>query len=696
MKPLLFELGVEELPPSYVRPAFKELKQKFEDFFKKNRIEYSGIKAFGTPRRIAILVENVAEKQEEWEKEMVGPPVRVAYDAAGNPTKAAISFAQSAGVDIKDLKIVTNKKGEYVAAVVKEGGASTVELLKSEVPEIVKSLKFKKTMRWADAFRFPRPIRWIVFIFGDDTVEIEIAGVKSGKVTRGQRLISPAEIEVQNPLEYEELMEKNFVIADFKKRREIVIGKINETAQKAGGKIIQDEELIDEVTNLVEYPEAVLGSFDEKYLELPDEVVITAMKQHQRYFSVVNSDGKLLPYFVAVINNRAEYEEFIRPGLERVLRARLEDAKFYYEEDLKESLDKRVEKLKGVVWREMNGRVVSMYEKVMRVKELALKLAEGDPEVDKKVIERGALLSKTDLTTEMIRDGKEFTKLEGKIGMEYAIALGEDERVAKVIFEHHLPRFSGDQLPTQKESAYVGLADRIDTIVGIFSAGYEVKGSQDPLGMRKLSYGLIDLILGLNVKLDLGEAIRTSMEIYGIEDETLLDRILNFIFTRFENYLEERLGIRYDIVDAVIASGIRDLVNLKNRAVVLNELLTREPEVFDKVVIGQKRVANILKNAGELPSINPELFEKEEERTLYETAKSVEPMVIKALQKEEFREALNQLLLLKDPIDKFFDNVFVMTENESVRENRLALLKFVREIFSHYGDLSKIVVEGQS
>ncbi len=695
MKPLLFELGVEELPPSYVKPAFRELKQRFEDFFKRNRIEYSGIRAFGSPRRIAILVENVAEKQEEWEKEIIGPPVRVAYDAAGNPTKAAISFAQSAGVDVKELKIVTNKKGEYVAAIVREGGTTTFELLKSEVPEIVSSLKFKKTMRWADSFRFPRPIRWIVFVFGGETVEIEIAGVKSGRVTRGHRLISPGEIEIQNPLEYEELMERNFVIADFKKRKETVVEKVKEAARKVGGEIIQDEDLIEEVTNLVEYPEAVLGSFDEKYLELPDDVVITAMKQHQRYFSVVNSEGKLLPNFIAVINNRAEYADFIRPGLERVLRARLEDAKFYYDEDLKEPLDERVEKLKGVVWREMNGRVVSMYEKVMRVKKLALKLAGSDPGVDKKVIERGALLSKTDLTTEMIRDGKEFTKLEGKIGMEYAIALGEDERVAKVIFEHHLPRFSGDQLPTQRESAYVGLADRIDTIVGIFSTGYEVKGSQDPLGMRKLSYGLIELILGLNLKLDLGTAIRASMDIYGIDDDALLEKILNFIFTRFENYLEERLGIRYDIVDAVIASGIRDLVNLKNRAVVLNELLNKEPEVFDKVVIGQKRVANILKNAGELPPINPELFEKEEEKILYDTAQNVKPRVIDALEKEEFREALNQLLLLKDPIDKFFDNVFVMTENESVRKNRLALLKFVREIFSHYGDLSKIVVEGQ-
>ena len=694
MKPLLFELGVEELPPSYVTLAAKDLRQKFEDFFKRNRIEFSGLKTFATPRRLVVLVESVAEKQEEWEKEIIGPPVRVAFDSSGNPTKAAISFAKSAGVDVKDLKIVTNKKGEYVAAVVKEGGVETRKLLEQEVPEIVASLKFKKTMRWADSFRFPRPIRWIVFLFGDDVVEIEIAGVRSGRVSRGHRLISPGEIEIHDALSYEELMEKNFVIADMKKRRDMVVEKIKEAASKAGGEIIHDDELIDEVTNLVEYPEAVLGSFEEKYLSLPDDVVITAMKQHQRYFSV-EKDGKLLPNFVAVINNLAQFEEFIRPGLERVLRARLEDAKFYYEEDLKESLDSRVEKLKGVVWREMNGKVVSVYEKVMRIKALALKLAENDDSVDLKVIERGALLSKTDLTTEMIRDGKEFTKLEGKIGMEYALALGEDERVAKVIFEHHLPRFSGDQLPTQKESAYVGIADRIDTMVGIFSTGYEVKGSQDPLGMRKLSYGLIELILGLGIKLNLEDAIKSSMEIYGIDDQSLLEKILNFIFTRFENYLEERLGIRYDIVDAVIASGIKDLVNLKNRAVALNNLLVKEPEVFEKVVIGQKRVANILKNAGELPDINPELFEKEEERVLFETASNVRPRVIDALKREKFREALDHLLVLKDPIDKFFDNVFVMTENESIRKNRLALLKFVREIFTHYGDFSRIVVEGQ-
>jgi glycyl-tRNA synthetase beta chain len=544
-------------------------------------------------------------------------------------------------------------------------------------------------MNWGTGFRFPRPIRWLLVLFGDEVLPIEIAGVRSGSKSYGHRFLSKGPVEVKNPRDYEKILKRAFVIVDPKERREIIKRGLSKRVKAVGAVVKEDEELLEEVVNLVEWPSVVMGKFDERFLSLPAPVITTAMKQHQRYFATVDEEGRLLPYFLFVINNEEKFADGIRPGLERVLRARLEDAKFYFDEDTKRRLEERLEDLKGIVWREGLG---SVYEKVMRVRELALKIAEGDNRVDPSLLERGALLCKCDLSTEMIRDGKEFTKLEGVIGMEYALHQGEDPRVAKIIYEHHLPRFAGDELPTLREAGYLGVADRLDSLCGIFSTGYEVTGSQDPLGMRRTAYGLIEVILSLDLRVDLDNALSMASMKFG--DSNLRNRVLSFILERFENYLEERLGIRYDVVDAVIGSGSKDLVNLKKRALALKELMEKEPETFTRVTIGQKRVANILQGVSVSHGIREDLFEKNEERELYEVAKREKPLVEKRVSEEDFKKALRHLLNLREPIDRFFDNVFVMTEDRAIRKNRLALLRFVRGLFMTYGDFSKIVVEG--
>ncbi len=688
-KSFLLEIGTEELPASYVTYGGEQLLEKFTDYLRKVRVSFKEAAFLGTPRRLAILIKGLSDYQEEWEVEVVGPPVKVALDRQGNYTKAAYGFARQHGAEPEDLYKIKTDRGEYIALKKKEGGKLVKGLLVEGVKSVIQSLSFSKTMDWGKGMKFPRPIRWLVVLFGEEVLPVEIAGVKSGFVSRGHRLLSPGPVEIRSPESYVDTLKRAYVLVDLQERRERIEKNLKSAVEEIDGVLLEDEELLEEVLNLVEWPAVVIGKFDEEFLKLPAPVIVTAMKQHQRYFAVTDRAGNLKPYFIFVINNLRDFEEEIRVGLERVLKARLEDARFYFREDMKKKLEERVEALKGIVWREGLG---TLYDKVMRVKELSLKLAEGDNEIDRDVLLRGILLSKCDLTTEMIRDGKEFTKLEGVIGMEYALRQGEDPRVARVIYEHLLPRYAGDKVPTLKEAAYIGVADRLDTLSGLFSTGYEVTGSQDPLGLRRTTYGIIEITLTLNLRIDFRRAIEFAAIPFG--DGDLVKRVTDFLMERFENYLEEKLAVRYDVVDAVIGSGVLDLVNLRERSIALKELMEKEPDVFERLVVGQKRVANILEDVSELPQLNPELFEKSEEKTLYEVAKREAPLVMSLVESEDFRGALGHLLNLREPIDRFFDNVFVMTEDERIRKNRLSLLRYVQDIFKMYGDFSKIVVSG--
>jgi len=690
MSEFLLEIGTEEIPASYILPATRNLEEKIKGFLEDRRIKFEEIKIFATPRRIAILVKGISERQEEWEIVVTGPPKKVAFDENGNPRKPLTAFAESRGVQTKDVFVVKTEKGEYIACKIKQGGKPSKELIESGLVDFINSIRFPKSMRWCDEFRFARPIRWILALFGSEVIEIEFTDIKSDKITFGHRLLSKGKIIVNKPSLYEEALEKNFVIPNFEKRKDMLKQKLDALAEEKGLKLVEDEELLNEVANLLEYPGAVLGKFDERYLDLPEQVVITAMKQHQRYFALKYPDGRLAPYFAAGINNLEKYSDIIRPGLERVLKARLEDAEFYAHEDLKKSLKERVEELKYVVFKEGLG---SVYDKLKRMEKIAEYIARFNTPVDMNILKEGLWLSKTDLTTLMIRDGKEFTKLEGIIGMEYALRQGIHEKAARIIFEHHLPRFPGDRLPESKEAAIVGISDRIDTIVAILKTGYEMTGSQDPLGLRRLIYGLFEIIKKLAIRFNLKEAVRIAA--FSLEaDEEILERATGIILERLEFYLEEREGIRYDLVDCVINSGVLDLYNLMQRAHHLNELYKKDMDSFLKVAIGQKRVANILEKLEGEPVVKEELFEKEEEKILYSKACKLEPRIKECIEKEDFRGALSLLMELKDPIDGFFDNVFVMTEDKNIRHNRLSLLHYVRSIFNLYGDFSKIVIEG--
>lgn len=687
-KSLLIEIGHEELPPDFVSLSAKLLSTGLTKALNNAGVNFNVVRNFATPRRTAVIIEGVEEKSMIIEKEVLGPPKNVAFDHDGNPTKALLGFVKRLNIPVNDVKVKKTSRGEYTYCIVKEGGEDVEEILREVIPQVIHNMSFPKTMRWQGTLRFPRPIRWLMVLFGKEVITIRLNGITSDRITYGNRLTTFTPIKVTEPREYVRCLRDAFVIVDIDERKRIIADLAHELAMSAGGRPVEDEELISEVANLLEYPVAVLGRYDKRFLKLPPPVVITAMRQHQRYFAVLTEAGELLPYFIAFINNPKADIDDVRRGLEEVLVARLEDALFYYEIDSKRKLSDRLNDLKGITWYPGLGTV---YEKVIRTSRLSQFLASRIPDIDIDAIKRASLLYKTDLSTEMIRDGKEFTKLEGLIGMYYAIAEGEKEIVARIIYEAHLPRYSGDKLPTLKESAILGIADRIDSIVAILSSGYQVTGAQDPIGLRRFAYTMIDLILNFKFHFDLKEILsRTEFS----DDAKQL--ALDFILTRFEYYLEEKLGIRYDIVDAVIASGITELNILKGRAEYLFNLSKKEPDKFEKIVIGQKRVANILKDIKKLPDVSQDMFKQLEEEVLYKKILEIKQPYIEALQKNNYERALSELSQTLPLIDNFFDNVFVMVDDRNLRMNRLALLYLLRNLFLKFADFSRIVLPGTS
>ena len=687
-KDILIEIGHEELPADFVKLSAEQLFKGLSTTLTSAGIELGNVRKFATPRRTALILEQVSEKSKVIEKEVIGPPKRIAFDPDGNPTKALLGFVKKLNISVDDVGIKKTPRGEYVYGKVREGGKDVREVLKEVLPRVFQGMNFPKTMRWSGPLRFPRPIRWLVVLYGSEVVPITLNGITSDRITFGNRLTHPDPITIEEPDEYVSRLKEAHVVVDVEERERMIRNLSHEKAKSVGGVPVEDNELVSEVANLLEYPVAVIGKYDNRFLKLPPPVVITAMRQHQRYFAVLTEDGDLLPYFIAFINNpNAEIDE-VRAGLEEVLLARLEDALFYYEMDTRRKLIDRLEDLKGITWFPGLGTV---YEKVMRTAKLARSLAREVDSIDIDALNRAALLYKADLSTEMIKDGKEFTKLEGLIGMYYALADGEREDVAKIIYEAHLPRFSGDKLPTMKESAILGIADRIDSIVAILSSGYQTTGAQDPMGLRRLAYTLIDLLLNFQFHFDLKEIIAKTE----FSDDAR-NLALNFILTRFEYYLEEKLGIRYDIVDAVIGAGITNINILKGRAEYLFNLSREDPNRFEKIVIGQKRVANILKGVKGLPVVSPEKFQKTEENALYEKILEIEKPYIDALQKNDYEKALSELSKTLPLIDNFFDNVFVMVEDRDLRLNRLALLFLLRKLFLKFADFSRIVLPGSS
>lgn len=683
-KTLLLEIGTEEVPAHVMPGILSQLKENAAKTFEELRIEYKNIKTFGTPRRSALLVEGLAEQQADLSKENRGPAVNIAFDADGNPTKAAQGFARGQGV--KPEELVT--KDGYVYAMVHEKGGQTVDLLGDTLKGLVDGLNFPNNMHWADLdYKFIRPLRWLVALYGQDVIDFEVANVKSGRTSRGHRFLSEGDFEIANAEDYVEACRKASIIVDQNERCEMIRQQIAEVAAANGGQAEVNEDLLEEVLYLVEYPTALCGKFDEKYLALPAEAVITPMRDHQRYFPVLK-DGQLLPLFITIRNGGKEHLETVQHGNERVLRARLEDAQFFFDEDRKKTLEQHGEKLKTVVFQDGLG---TIYDKALRLEVLAGYIADaiGANEQDKKDAVRAAKLAKADLVTGMVT---EFTELQGVMGREYALLDGETKAVAQAIDEHYMPRFAGDSQPASVAGRIVSLADKIDTIVGTFSRGLIPTGSQDPFALRRQALGIVNMLKEAQYHISLSQLVAKAMELLKIADAgqqaKLQNDVADFMKLRLKNVLADA-GIRYDVVDAVFVT-VDDIYDVFLRAQAVNEAVKQDME---KTIQAFVRTGNIARKAEDVQAaVETDLLAEQVEKDLCKAYEAAASKVEKEIVAQDYAGAIATLSQLAAPIDAFFDGVMVMDKDEKIKNNRLGLLKLVDNLICQVADFSKIVL----
>ena len=663
----LFEIGLEELPAQYVDQAEKDLKKIIENELKAERIKFSEIESFSTPRRVTAIIKDLAEKQDDLDKKSVGPSVEIAYKD-GQLTKAGEGFVKSQGATIDDIKIIENEKGKYISIEKFIAGKNTKEILPEILKNAIKKIEFEKSMKWADrTFRFVRPIKWFVTLFDNgEILPFEFEGLKGGNKTRGMRYFASQDIEINNPLDYEKILLENFVIVDGEKRREEILKSIRENGEKDGDTAIINKYLLDEVVNVVEYPYAIKGEFSKDYLELPEDIITITLETHQRYFPVKDKDGKLSNKFI-VIRNAPEYSETVKKGNEKVVEPRLADAKFFFDEDLKNKFADNVEKLKEVTFQKDMG---TIFEKVKRSEKIAEYLISELNLNDKKEnIIRTVDLAKADLVSNVIGE-KEFTKLQGFMGSVYAEKQGEDKDVALGIFEHYLPRYQGDELPTTVEGAIAGIADKMDTIIGCFSVGLKPTSSKDPYALRRATQGIIQVVLNSKLSFDYKKLIEKAYEIFS-NDKKVLEKdvvkdVTEFFKQRIINVLSEKY--KKDLINYEI--------NLESNVVELDKKLSEllklsQTENFEILINLLKRVKNIVKDEkNENLNIDSTLFELEEEKTLYNLANQLE-----SIENTEFSNYIETLLNNASTINQFFDNVIINTDNEKLKKNRIALLK---------------------
>lgn len=682
---LLFEIGVEELPSRFVNSTLEQIKNNLNKMLKENRITFNDIQTYGTPRRLTFIINEISERQENLEEEVKGPSKKIALDADGNFTKPALGFMKSKGLKEDDVCFKTVGKDEYIFGTIRQEGKQTSEVLKEILPEAVKAVTFPKAMRWGGKnIRFARPIRWILTLLNDSVLEIDLEGIKSSNITKGHRFLGEKEFSVNSLEDYLEKLEKNYVILDQNKRKDMIKNQCIEVANSLGGEVEFEDDLLEEITHLVEYPTAFYGEFDPDYVKLPKEVVTTPMQQHQRYFPVVKN-GKLLPNFIAVRNGDKYKIDNVKAGNEKVLEARLADALFFYKEDTKKSLESYIEKLKSVVFQAKLGTV---YEKTLRIKKLSLDIlnmlglsSESDD------AKRAAKLSKADLVTGMVF---EFTELQGIMGREYAKVSGENEAVSDAIFEHYLPRFSGDILPKTNIGIALSIADKIDSIVGFFAIGIQPTGSQDPYALRRQALGVLSILMDKKLELDLGEVIDYALNNYSnieFDRQEVKAQIMEFFNERIKNLFRE-LGIRYDVIDAVISADISDISDMHARAIELNNWLEKDELV--EMLTAFNRVSTLAQKA---PSdeVKEELLKEEAEIKLNSEFKDTQTKVEDLLKDKKYSEALDAFASLRPVIDNMFDSVMVMDKDESIKNNRLGLLKKIYDTMLKICDLSKIV-----
>ncbi len=681
----LLEIGTEEIPARFIPPVLEEMAATFKRLLEQERLVVGEVLTWGTPRRLALLARQVAEAQAEVTEEVIGPPKAVAFDAAGKPTPAALGFAKKQGVAVSDLIEVDTPRGVYLAVSKRTAGRPAAERLKEVLPGFILGLSFPKSMRWGSlTTTFARPIHWVLARLGGEVLPFPVVDVESGGVTYGHRFLAPQALAVKDAAEYVAALRQAQVIVDPAERRAYLEAELAKAAAQVGGEVVPNPGLLEENTFLVEYPSVVCGNFEDKFLALPDEVLITSMREHQRYFSLRGKDGRLLPHFLAVNNTLARDPDLVRQGHERVLRARLSDAMFFYHEDAKVPLENRVAALKGVVFHSLLG---TSHEKMERFRNLAAFLARRlAPDLEEPV-RRAATLCKADIVTEMVG---EFPSLQGVMGAKYALLSGEPPAVATAIFTHYLPRHADDQLPEDLIGALVGLADRLDTICGCFGVGLSPTGTADPYGLRRHALAVIRILRKEELHLELPEVVMTSLEllkdkISHTPEETALE-VLDFFQTRLQHLLLGE-GFDHETVAAVLTAGGGDLVEAADKVRALEEV-RRSPD-FPALAVAFKRVINISRGA-EPGEVNPLLFEYPEENLLYEATGLMEVDVDAALAQRDYPAVCRALAKLRGPVDAFFDRVMVMAEDERLRRNRLALLERISRTFLTMADFSRI------
>jgi len=682
------EIYTEEMPSSHVKEGLEQLKNLFEKFLKDNRIEFSEIKTYGTPRRLIVFIEKISKKQSEGKEQILGPPKSIAFDTKGKPTPAAEGFARTHGIRIKQLEVFQTEKGEYIGYVKKLKGKPTEGVLSQIIPEIIKSLSFPKSMRWGDQnIRFSRPIRNILCIMNGKLIEFELENLKSTDFTFGHKTYSPQKFNVNSFKKYNELLLKNFVIIDQEQRKSIILRNINEKLSNINAELKKDNDLLEKIVYSIEYPYVFIGSFPEKYLKLPLEVTSSALKEGQKLFSVIKEERQI-PYFVGVADAPEDPKEYIKIGNERVLIARLEDAEFFWNEDRKKSMKERIKDLGKIIFHEKLGnyfekkeRIKSLVEflvnklKLLRIKSFALEAAE---------------LAKVDLTTEMV---KEFPNLQGRIGGLYLKEEGYPEEVWLGVYEHYQPISPEDKSPITLTGALVSLADKVDSLVGVIGIGLEVTGSKDPFGLRRLAHGICKTIIDNSLSFSLFELVDKAVSLYenkiSLPPEKIKNNVIEFLENRLKMFFQS-LNYKYDLINASLDPGIDNIFHTFLRLEALNKI--KDSKNFKSLIIASKRVNNIIQNQPKA-TLKVNLLKEKEEKELYDIYQIVKKEVLPLIKSGEFEKAHEVIVSLRPFIDNFFDKVLVMAEDKKLKENRLALLQEISMLFAHLADFSKITEE---
>ena len=680
-KDLLFEIGAEEIPAGFMPNILGQLKQLAETKLNDAHLPFESIETYGTPRRLALIVKGIADTSAEISERHKGPSASIAYDADGNATKAAIGFARGKGLDVADLVV----EDGYIYAETKTAGVPAKDIVREMLPQLITGLNFPKSMHWGNLdAKFVRPVRWLVALLDEEVIPVEFATVQSGNVSRGHRFLGADEITIKNAASYVDTLKENFVMVDQDARRELISKQLHDMAASKNASIVWDDDLLEEINYLVEWPTALCGGFEESYLALPDAAIITPMKDHQRYFPLVGQDGKLLPMFLTVRNGSDHSIEVVQAGNERVLRARLDDAKFFFNEDRKKPLIDRQDGLTKIVFQEGLGNLADKTERLLKLGRVFGEEC-GLHEDAAVVLERATELAKTDLTTGMVT---EFTELQGVMGKEYALLDGESPEVAEAIFEQYLPRFAGDVLPQTEAGKVLSIIDKVDNIVATFSRGLIPTGSQDPYALRRQTIGILNILLGSEWNISLRPIFKASMELLNVaadKQEELLNQVEEFFTLRLKNIFLDR-EVPHHVIDLLLSNNELSVADAEG---LVNALLANRIDENVELVQAYTRMYNLVKDV-EYTGVNSDLLKEDAEKALFEAASKASEASLAAWEAGDYAAVVAVPATLVPTINQFFEDVMVMDKDEAIKANRLQLVRLAYSVMAIIGDISAL------